>query len=180
MLLEDIFRWCVTFHSDLQGLLLRSPSLTSLSKWRRGCSPFAPGICSAASVATLTAFSCHECEGQPLPRGFPAGSCNAGDPSLVPALGRSPGWGPLRGSGTQPIPSITGHPLDRGALWAAVRGVTESDTTASNSLLPRGWWPFAGVRVPHKGTRDVQPVSSCGPVLSARWGGRRWAPLSRL
>lgn len=33
-----------------------------------------------------------------------------------------------------------------------------------------------GVHVPHKGTGDVQPVSPCGPVLSARWGGRRWAP----
>ena len=66
--------------------------------------------------------------------GFPGGSdgkepaCNAGDPGLIPGLGRSPGEG-------------TGYPLqyfclensmDRGAWWATVHGVAKSWTLLSN------------------------------------------------
>ena len=65
-------------------------------------------------------------------RGFPGGSdskesaCNTGDPGSIPESGRSPGeekGNPLQYSGP-------GNPMDRGAWWATVHGVTkESDTT---------------------------------------------------
>ena len=64
--------------------------------------------------------------------GFPGGSAvknlpaSAGDTGLIPGLGRSPGEEngyPLRYS-------CLGNPMDRGACWATVQGVTkESDTS---------------------------------------------------
>ena len=63
--------------------------------------------------------------------GFPGGSAvknppaNAGDPDLIPELGRSPG----EGNGNPLQYSCLGNPIDRGAWWAAVHGVAESDMT---------------------------------------------------
>ena len=62
--------------------------------------------------------------------GFPGGPvvknppANAGDTSLIPGLGRSPGEG-----NDNPLQySCLGNPMDRGACWAKVHGVTkESD-----------------------------------------------------
>ena len=63
-------------------------------------------------------------------RGFPGGSdgkesaCNAGDPGLIPWLGRYPGEGndnPLQYSCPE-------NSMDRGAWPATVRGVTKSWT----------------------------------------------------
>ena len=63
-------------------------------------------------------------------RGFPGGSdgkesaCNAGDPGLIPWLGRSPGEGndnPLQYSCLE-------NSMDRGAWRATVHGVTKSWT----------------------------------------------------
>ena len=62
---------------------------------------------------------------------FPGGSAvknlpaNAGDPDLIPELGRSPG----EGNGNPLQYSCLGNPIDRGAWWAAVHGVAESDMT---------------------------------------------------
>ena len=50
---------------------------------------------------------------------------NAGDAGLIPGLGRSSGGGhgkPLQYSCLE-------NPVDRGAWWATVHGVTQSDTT---------------------------------------------------
>ena len=69
--------------------------------------------------------------------GFPGGSegkasaCNAGDLGSIPGSGRSPGEGngnPLR------YPCLQ-NPMDRGAWWAAVHGVTERQTGPSDSYL---------------------------------------------
>ena len=63
---------------------------------------------------------------------FPGGSdgkesaCNAGDPGL----GRSPG----EGNGN-PLHSCLENPMDRGAWWATVHGITESQTRLSQPCL---------------------------------------------
>ena len=47
---------------------------------------------------------------------------NAGDSGSIPGLGRSPG-----GENGNPLQySCLGNPMDRGAWWPTVRGVTES------------------------------------------------------
>ena len=62
--------------------------------------------------------------------GFPGGSdskestCNAGDMALIPRLGRSPG----EGNGNSLWYSSLGNPMDRGAWWASVHGITNSWT----------------------------------------------------
>ena len=65
---------------------------------------------------------------------FPGGSdgkesaCNAGDPSLIPGSGRSPGeW-----NGYTLQYSCLKNSTDRGAWQATVHGVTKSQTQLSN------------------------------------------------
>ena len=67
-------------------------------------------------------------------KGFPGGSdgkesaCNAGNPGLIPGLGRSPGEGndnPLQDS-------CLGNPMDREAWWATIHGVTKSQGQVKN------------------------------------------------
>ena len=63
-------------------------------------------------------------------RGFPGvldgkeSACNAGDPGLITGLGRSPG----EGSSNPLLYSCLENPMDRGAWWAWVHGVTKSRT----------------------------------------------------
>ena len=65
--------------------------------------------------------------------GFPGGSdgkksaCNVGNPGLIPGLGRSPG----EGNGNPLQYSCLEDPMDRGAWWATVHGVTKSWTQQS-------------------------------------------------
>ena len=59
-------------------------------------------------------------------KGFPGGSkvkasaCNAGDLGLIPELGRSPG----EGNGSPLQYSCLENPMDGGAWWATVHGVS--------------------------------------------------------
>ena len=61
---------------------------------------------------------------------FPAGldgkesACNAGDLGSIPGLGRSPG----EGNGNPLQHSCLENPMDRGAWWTTVHGVTKSRT----------------------------------------------------
>ena len=52
-------------------------------------------------------------------------ACNAGDRGSIPGLGRSPG----KGNGNPLQYSCLENSMDRGAWWATVHEVTESDTT---------------------------------------------------
>ena len=66
--------------------------------------------------------------------GFPGGSevkasaWNAGDSGSIPGLGRSPG----EGTGNPLQYSCLENPMDRGAWWATVHGVTKSRTRLSD------------------------------------------------
>ena len=66
--------------------------------------------------------------------GFPYSSvskesaCSAGDPGLIPGLGKSPGEG--NGNPLQ-YPCLE-NLMDRGALWAAVHGVAKSWARLNN------------------------------------------------
>ena len=66
--------------------------------------------------------------------GFPSGSdgkasvCNAGDPGSIPGLGRSPG----KGNGSPLQYSCLENPMDGGAWWATVHGITKSWTRLSD------------------------------------------------
>ena len=67
--------------------------------------------------------------------GFPGGSdgkesaCNVGGLGSTPRLGRSPG----EGTGNPLQYSCLENPVDRGAWWTAVHGVTKSWTRATNT-----------------------------------------------
>ena len=66
--------------------------------------------------------------------GFPSGSDgkasahNAGDPGLIPGLGRSPG----DGNGNPLQYSCLENSMDGGAWWATVHGVAKSQTGLSD------------------------------------------------
>ena len=51
---------------------------------------------------------------------------NVGDPGSIPESGRSPG------NGNALQYSCLENPMDRGALWATVQGVTKSQTLLSD------------------------------------------------
>ena len=55
-------------------------------------------------------------------------TCNARDPSSIPGLGGSPGGG----HGNPLQRSFLENPMDRGAWWATVHGVTKSWTGLSD------------------------------------------------
>ena len=67
--------------------------------------------------------------------GFPGGSegkvsaCNAGDLGSIPGSGRSPG----EGNGKLLQYFCLENPMDGGAWWATVHGVTESDVTLTQN-----------------------------------------------
>ena len=58
-------------------------------------------------------------------KNLPANAGDIRDPGSIPGLGRSP-----RGGHGNPLQySCLENPMDRGAWWATVHGVTESDMT---------------------------------------------------
>ena len=56
-------------------------------------------------------------------------ACNSGDPVSIPGSGRSPG----EGNGNPLQYSCLENSMDRGAWWATVHGVTESDMTNTHT-----------------------------------------------
>ena len=67
-----------------------------------------------------------------------ASACNAGDPGSIPGSGRSPG----EGNGNPLQYSCLENPMEGGAWWATVHGVTKSwtrlsQTSTSSMLCPK-------------------------------------------
>ena len=58
----------------------------------------------------------------------PANTGGTGDEGLIPGSGRNPG----EGNGNPLQYFCLENPMDRGALWATVHGVAESDTTEAS------------------------------------------------
>ena len=68
-------------------------------------------------------------------------ACHAGDPGLIPGLGRSPGGGhgsPLQYSGLE-------NPMDRGTWWATVHGLRELDVTERLNTAEYIWIDKMGI-----------------------------------
>ena len=95
-----------------------------------------------------------------------ASAYNAGNPGLIPGSGRSPGEGngnPLQYSHLQ-------NPVDRGAWWATVHGVTKSRTRLSDftfTLYFHHWrrkWQPTPVFLPgeSQGRRSLVGYRPCG------------------
>ena len=78
------------------------------------------------SLASKPLLAKKKKKNQPFPGGSEdkASARNAGDPGLVPGLGRSPG----EGNGNPLQYSCLENPMDRGARWATVHGVPKSRT----------------------------------------------------
>ena len=94
---------------------------------------------------------------------------NAGDVSLIPGLGRSPGGGhgnPLQCSSLE-------NPMDRGAWWAPALGVAKSQPQLSSGALPRMY----SVQDPTWDIRLRSVVPSPGILLESDrfWGSRAQA-----
>ena len=72
----------------------------------------------------------HTIKGQFFPGGseVKASASNVGDLGSIPGSGRSPG----EGSGNPLQYSCLENPMDRGAQWATVHGVTKSRTRLSD------------------------------------------------
>ena len=72
--------------------------------------------------------------------GFPSGSevktsaCNVGDPGSIPESGRSAG----EGNGNPLQYSCLENPMDKGAWWATIHGVTKSRTRLSDFFKTHG------------------------------------------
>ena len=64
-----------------------------------------------------------------------ASACNVGDLGLIPGSGRSPG----EGNGNLLQYSCLENPVDGGAWWAAVHGVTKSRTRLSDFTFYSIW-----------------------------------------
>ena len=92
----------------------------------------------------LSTIHCHLCFGKPITFSLTVvkeSSCNAGDASLIPGLGRSPGG--VHGNPLQY--SCLEKPMDRRAWHATVLRVAKSDTTwwlSTHSYFLSSSWQF--------------------------------------
>ena len=113
------------WHAEIHGV---TKNRTRLSDWTE------LNWISSGGHGSCGQFSCRG--GLPSFRGFSGGSdgkesaCNAGDPGLIPGLGRSPG----EGNGNPLQYSCLENSMDRGGWQATVHGAAESDT--NEQLIP--------------------------------------------
>ena len=72
--------------------------------------------------------------GSAVVKNLHASAGDTGDSGLIPGLGRSPGVG----NGNLLQYSCLEYPMDPGAFWATVHGVTESDMTEHTNYIIMG------------------------------------------
>ena len=111
-----------------QGRCMRAAGPRSLSLWC-GLHVSWPAAAQPAFLAMCIWGKQGGSEGSPGGSDSRESACNAGDPGSIPGSGRSPGEGhsnPLQYSCLE-------SPMDRGARWATVHGVTKSRTRLSDS-----------------------------------------------
>ena len=95
--------------------------ISSVQTQSRACYP-----CPTARIASHFPLS-HLLGGLPWWLSGKESTCQAGDVGLIPGSGRS------RGENGNPLQyPCLGNPMDRGAWWATVHGVTRSRTRLSN------------------------------------------------
>ena len=103
--------------------------------------------------------------------GFPdssedkASACNAGDLGLIPGSGRSPG----EGNGNPLQYSCLENPMDGGAWWSTVHGVTKSWTRLSDFTFT--------LNLVERKKRKSEVSQSC-PTLCDPWTVDHQAPPS--
>ena len=100
-----------TTYTSLDHLLKRVDRMESSKKTEPA--PSAPGVSEIATCPPPGSSVSEE------------SVCSAGDLGWIPGSGRFPG----EGNGNPLQYSCLGNPLNRGAWWAPVHGVAESDTT---------------------------------------------------
>ena len=83
-----------------------------------------PNVCRFQYISTIKCTRLKVLLGFPISSNGKESACNAGDLGLIPGLGRSPG----EGHGNPLQCSCLENPMDRGAWWATVHGITKSQT----------------------------------------------------
>ena len=81
-------------------------------------------------------------------------ACNAGNPGLIPGLGRSPG----EGNGNPLQYSCLENSTDRGAWWVTVYGVAKSRTRLSDQHFH-----FQGIKTPRAAGQPSPPATATEP-----------------
>ena len=126
--------------------------------------------------------------------GFPGGSevkasaCNVGDLGLIPGWGRS-----LREGNGNPLQySCLENPMDGGAWWATVHGVTKSRTRLSDFTITYHYQPrdrTAAPATPALQVNYLQWATWEAPIIShylssswlwMSWGNTSWCPSRRV
>ena len=126
--LTDIFFFLRRiFNCHVNHLLPLHSALVKHSSYRMsiGVLTFCDNLCSTLKVKTCIKISKHHgiisSQVELVIKNLPA---NAGDPGSIPGFGRSP----REGNGNLLKYSCLENPMDRGAWWAIVPGVTKSRT----------------------------------------------------
>ena len=115
-------------------------STNNSSCWRRGQNKkkrensvniYCECICTEYRKYVISFIQCIASKGFPSGSDCKASVCNAGDPGLIPGLGRSPG----EGNGSPLQYSCLENAMDRGAWQVTIHGVAKSQTRLSDFIF---------------------------------------------